>query len=219
MHIAKLAAIAALVFHTLTPARNLWAWVSVSLFLMFILIWLSQTRLSALFFKNVPMFFFTAVFFIFMFFSSESLTRDRTLVLFKIALFFNVSLAASAWLGKGGLLFCVKIIRARRIKLFLLLLARSLAAFKRDARAAANQARLRLEPAGTRKLIIPKYYARNLVMKELYSFYHNQAALVSRMRGGAIPIYTQSAFNAKDMAAACAIIFFALLGVLLQSAM
>ncbi|MCL1911845.1 MAG: hypothetical protein FWG13_06545 [Leptospirales bacterium] len=153
-----------------------------------------------------------------MFFPAMNIAADNLLTLFKIILIFNIFLAGSAWLGRNGFLFCLKLVPAQRIKLFLLLLSKNLGAFGRNARAAATGARLRIELTGKQKLLVPKYYMRSLVMKELYSFYHNQAALVSRLHGGSIAIYARNRFAAKDLRLACVILCAASADIFVQTA-
>jgi len=218
MHIAKLAAFALSLFHMLIPAQNLQVYVCLSVFLTLIMIYSGGMPPSALFFKNAPMFFFAAVFFIFMFFPTMTLTTDKLLTLLRMILIFNISVATSAWLGRGGFLFCLKVISIQRIKLFLLLLSRSLGAFEKNAKAAARWVRLRIELTGNQKLLIPKYYVRNLIMKELYSFQHSQAVLVSRLHDDNLAIYARNRFAVKDLLLACAIISVAFADIFIQAA-
>ncbi|MCL2026779.1 MAG: hypothetical protein FWG92_08250, partial [Leptospirales bacterium] len=139
------------------------------------------------------------------------------LTIFKIILIFNISIAASGWLGRGGFLFCLRVVPVQRVKLFLLLLSRSLGTFGRNAKAAATGAQLRIELTGKQKFLIPKYYVRSLIMKELYSFYHNQAALVSRLHGDNIITYARSKFAVKDLLLACVMICAAFAGIFIQA--
>ncbi|MCL1865450.1 MAG: hypothetical protein FWF73_06530 [Spirochaetes bacterium] len=218
MHIAKLAAFFLLLFHTLIPAQNLQLYVVVSIFLTLIMIYSGGMPSTALFFKNIPMFFFAAVFFVFMFFPGMTLSADKFLTLFKIILIFNISLAASSWLGRGGFLFCLKFISVQRLKLFLLLLSRSLASFERNVRAAAVGVQLRIELTGKQKLLVPKYYVRNLIMKELYSFQHSQAALASRLYDHNVTIYARNGFAVKDLLSVCVMASAAFADIFIQTA-
>jgi len=217
MHIVKLAAIVLLLFHTFIPVQNLQLYIGVSIFLMLLMVYLGGTSPSSLFFKNIPMFLFVAVFSIFIFFSTMSVGADNFLTLFKIILIFNISLAASAWLGRNGFLFCLRLVPVQRIRLFLLLLSRSLGAFERNVKFAAIGVRLRIELTGKQKLLVPKYYTRSLIMKELYSFYHSQAALVSRGCGGSIAVYARNAFEVKDLPLACFMLCIAFAGIFVQA--
>ena len=218
MHVAKLAALVLLLFHTFIPVQNLQLYAGVSVFLVLIIIYSGKMPLALLFFKNIPIFFFTAVFFVFMFFPAMNIAADNLLTLFKIIFIFNISLAASAWLGRTGFIFCLMLVPFKRIKLFLILLSRSLGDFKRNTKAAVTGVRLRIELTGKQKLLVPKYYMRSLIMKELYSFYHSQAALVSRLRSDNIAIYGQNTFVIKDMRLACIMACVALADIFVQAA-
>ena len=218
MHIAKLIALAMLLFHTFIPVHNLQLYMGVSVVLMLIVICSGGMPFARLFLRNIPILFFMGVFFIFMFFPAMTFNVDKLLILFRIILIFNIFLATSAWFGRSGFLFCLKLVPVQRIKLFLLLLSRSLGAFGKNARAAAIGVRLRIELTGRQKLLVPKYYVRNLIMKELYSFYHSQAALISRLHGDNVAIYIQNRFVAKDLLFACAMVCVASAGIFIQAA-
>ena len=217
MHITKLIAIILVLLHTFIPIQNLQLYIGASILLALIMIYSGKTPPVSLFFKNIPMFLFAAVFFIFMFFPTMRLTADNFLTLFKIILIFNISLAASAWLDRSGFLFCLRLIPIQRIKLFLILLSRSLGAFKRNTKAAATGVQLRIELNGKQKLLLPKYYTRSLIMKELYSFSHSQAALVSRIHSNNIAIYAQNAFAIRDLRLACIMLCIASVGIFVQA--
>jgi hypothetical protein len=218
VHIAKLAAFFLLLFHTLFPPQNLSLYVGVSIFLTLIMIHSGGMSFTVLFLKNIPMLFFAAVFFAFMFSPVMTLTADKLLTLLKIILIFNISLAASLWLGRAGFLFCLKLVSMQRLKLFLLLLSRSLGAFERNARAAATGVQLRIELTGKQKFLVPKYYMRCLIMKELYAFQHSQAALVSRLYDQNVAIYAQNRFVAKDLLYACVMAGAAFADIFIQAA-
>ncbi|MCL2026351.1 MAG: hypothetical protein FWG92_06060 [Leptospirales bacterium] len=217
MHIVKLFTLILLLFHTLMPVQNLHLYAGISVVLTLTVIRSGGMPPAMLLFKNIPILSFTIVFFIFMFFPAMTLTVDNFLTVFKIILVFNISIAASGWLGRDGFLFCLKCVPVRRIKLFLLLLSRSLGTFGRNVKAATRGAQLRIELTGRQKLLIPRYYVRSLIMKELYSFYHNQAALVSRLHGDNIAIYTRNGFTVKDLLPVCITICVALAGIFIQA--
>jgi hypothetical protein len=219
VHLGKTIAIGIVLFHTLAPSDCLPLWIAVSLLLTALLIYAGRARIKTLLLKNAAVFSFAAFFSLFMFFPVK---KDGLKILpvflsaFKIILVFNILAAGTSWLGKTGALFFVEMIPLLRMKLFLILLLRNLQGFKRNSNAIANQIRSRLELKGRQKLLIPKYYTRSLIMKELYAFHHHQAVIVSRLPD-TIAIYSRGALETRDAALALTMICLAAASAALEA--
>lgn len=190
MHLTKLFVVGLLIIHVLFPAFKQIPWFIASAVSIGLLFYVTGLTFGRVLYRNIPIISFAVFFSLFILFSAWLRNTPPNYVLLfmtaaKIIFIFNIMLAAVAWLGRNGLLFILKHIPSRRLKLFLMLLCRSIGGLRRNSAGIANQLRSRLDLSGRERFLIPRFYVRNLIMKDLYSFHHNQAALVSRLGLGA----------------------------------
>ena len=223
MHLTKLFVIGLMLVYTLFFMPNHVVWPVVLLLLIGIMFAVVPLNIKQILFRNIPILSFAIFFSIFFFFSAwlKGEAPDFYLLsvtTLKIIFVFNIMFAGTSWLGREGLLFLIKIVPTDRMKLFFILLYRSVNGLRRNSSGIANQIRSRLDLKGRDKLLVPRYYVRNLIMKDLYAFHHNQAALVSRigMEGSRLSVCPQSGVAVKDAVVAAVIISAIFINIILM---
>ena len=201
---------------------NFIIWLIVSLLSIMLLFYAGAISVRQFLLRNMPIVSFAVIFSFFILFSAWLSNKPPDMHLLystaaKIIFMFNIILAGTAWLGRDGLLFLVKHVPSPRFKMFFILLWRSINGLRRNSAGIVNQIRSRLDLNGRDKYLIPKFYVRNLIMKDLYAFHHNQAAVVSRLgEGGDLSVWPVYIFKKKDIVLATVIISAIFINIILM---
>ncbi len=114
----------------------------------------------------------------------DGIRWDRiVLISFKSIMIFNIAYLSGAWIGRRGMMDMVSAVPSQRVKLFLILFYRTVKTFLRTSRMVIFQVRSRMNLTARTRLVLARYYVRNLLVKELYSYHFHQAALYTRLPG------------------------------------
>lgn len=174
----------------ITPASPVNPGMAIILFAL-IIMWLSSgMKLRKLFYSNILILLFTGSFCTFILITSfiESATPDPLQILsiaLKTILIFNLLRISIAWLGTPGLLWLTNIIPYRDVQVYILLFFRGVRHFLRTNSLVIHQIRSRINISTKQKYLIPRYYAYNIMMKEINMLTYYEAALAAR--AGQIP--------------------------------
>ena len=106
-----------------------------------------------------------------------------TLLLFPVRIIavYNAVMLTCEWLGREGFIFIVARIPSARVRLYLLLVFRSVKHFLVMNRYIIYQLKSRIDLRSRKRFLVPLYYVRTLIDRELYTYQMNQAALAMRV--------------------------------------
>ncbi len=152
--------------------------------------------------SNYVIMFFACVFTFFTLFSGYLKGKPDIETAFytflKIILVFNVINAGYRWVGKRGILVLLDILPVWRMKVYLLLLIKTLAVIFKTIPESITQVSLRLHPSSYRKIIIARYYVQNIIYKELYTVQHIQTAAHLRITNKKIDVTYDETMEPAD---------------------
>lgn len=174
----------------ITPESPINPGMAIILFTL-IVMWLSSgIKLKKLFYSNILILLFTGSFCAFILISSfiESTPPDPLMIIsfaLKTILIFNLFRISIAWLGIPGLLWLTNIIPYRGVQVYILLFFRGVSHFLKTNSLVIHQIKSRINTSSKEKYLIPRYYAYNIMMKEINMLYYYEAALAAR--AGQIP--------------------------------
>lgn len=215
--ILKIITLTACVFHLLLPVSSPAAWFVLGLIALWALIAVSGLSLRLVLRRNllVLVFVLTIAFFQLLTAVISGVSPDYEFVLItaaRILLVYNVIMATVAWMGPAGFLRILEKAGSARIRIFLLLFARTVRMFLKLNRQIIYQLQSRFDTGGRNKYLIPRYYVQNLIAGELYSLQHYQAGVISRVHGDIKPL-RRSTLNRRDILTAAAVTALMIAGI------
>ncbi|MGM0484911.1 MAG: hypothetical protein ACQERI_10215 [Candidatus Krumholzibacteriota bacterium] len=215
--ILKIITLTACVFHLLLPVSSPAAWFVLGLIALWALIAVSGLSLRLVLRRNllVLVFVLTIAFFQLLTAVISGVSPDYEFVLItaaRILLVYNVIMATVAWMGPAGFLRILEKAGSARIRIFLLLFARTIRMFLKLNRQIIYQLQSRFDTGGRNKYLIPRYYVQNLIAGELYSLQHYQAGVISRVHGDIKPL-RRSTLNRRDILTAAAVTVLMIAGI------
>ncbi len=215
--ILKIITLTACVFHLLLPVSSPAAWFVLGLIALWALIAVSGLSLRLVLRRNllVLVFVLTIAFFQLLTAVISGVSPDYEFVLItaaRILLVYNVIMATVAWMGPAGFLRILEKAGSARIRIFLLLFARTVRMFLKLNRQIIYQLQSRFDTGGRNKYLIPRYYVQNLIAGEIYSLQHYQAGVISRVHGDIKPL-RRSTLNRRDILTAAAVTALMIAGI------
>lgn len=124
---------------------------------------------------------------------------------------FLAARAGMRWIGRRGFGDLVRIVPSLRISLYAVLVFNALAAGARRNRLIRHQLMARFGSVRGHRWRLARYYAHNVILKELYTAHLNQAAIALRVNGP-LPAAPFAPLTARDLAAALAAMSLAAAG-------
>jgi hypothetical protein len=185
--ILKTVTMLACLAHLLAPADSAVLWLIVSLAGFLILLPLSRIPLRAVLRRNLLISIFAVTISLFQLLTSMAAGetpdyRFVTVTAVRIILSYNFVALSLSWIGTAGFLHLLALIRSERIRLFLLLFARTVQSLMKLSRMIVFQIQSRIGAGARKRLLIPRWYLQNLIAGELYSLHRFQTGLASRLQ-------------------------------------
>jgi len=220
LQLVKLIAAFFLILSIVSPVNFLLPWGLVFIVNFIFLFVLCGMDVTALLKRNVIVLFFSLFWTLFIavsiyFNNQQDNYWINFLVIIRLFMVYNAIVLSTEWLGKNGFLYIITSLRSERIKLYLLLLNRSIGSFRKIQSQIMYQIQSRLDLKSREKYLIPRYYTVNIISKELYSFQHYQAALLSRLPDQLIINHT-AGISKNDFIGALGIFLVSVSGLIVQ---
>ncbi|MFH0977402.1 MAG: hypothetical protein V1874_16610 [Spirochaetota bacterium] len=135
--------------------------------------------------KNIIILGFSMFFGLFAFISgtlAQNLNSKEIIkIIIKIIFSFNCIYYGLRWIGKNGLIRIINAVPTERLNLFIIFFIKTLEYLIRTHNGILNQLRVRINLNYSGRLLIARYYVRNMIFKELYAYNHHQAAFYTRI--------------------------------------
>jgi len=130
--------------------------------------------------------------------STPFLWDDTLMTVLKIIFIYNTVLPGTGWIGTSGLIYFLNIFPSERIRLFLLLLYRSVKNFIFIHKDIIYSINSRIDLKSADKFLIPKYYLQNIITKDLYDYHLYQASLAVRIHSPVTGISEKEKTSVRD---------------------
>ncbi|MBD3425129.1 MAG: hypothetical protein GF417_11900 [Candidatus Latescibacteria bacterium] len=218
--ILKIITLTVCILHLLLPVGPAALWLALGLVALWALIAVSRIPLQLALRRNllVAVFALTIVFFQLLTPVISGSYPDYRFVVItaaRILLVFNIIMASLAWMGRDGFLWLLSRTAPGRLRLFLLLFARTAGIFQKLNRQIVYQLQSRFDTSGRKKYLIPRYYVQNLIAGELYSLHHYQSGVISRVHGE-LRLLSRHRLSARDILTAAAVMALMIAGIALR---
>ncbi len=186
--ILKIITLFTCLLHVLQPVNSLPVWMTLNIIALVILFNLAGLAPLQLLKRNIMVVSFGVMIIFFQVITAviSGMQLDYVfmfITLARILLIYNIIMASVTWMGRGGLLWLVKHVPSERIRLFLLLFARTVQMFMKLNRHIVFQLQSRIDTGSRKKFLVPRYYVQNLFAGEMYSLQHYQAGMMTRVHG------------------------------------
>jgi len=218
--ILKIITLATCILHLLLPVGSPAAWLVLGLAALSGLIALSGLTPASALKRNllVAVMVLTIAFFQLLTAVISGVSPDYQFFLItaaRIFMVYNIIMASLAWMGPDGFLWLLERSGSGRIRIFLLLFARTVRMLMKLNRQIIYQLQSRFDISGRKKYLIPRYYVQNLIAGELYSLQHYQSGVVSRVHGD-FRLYRRSALSGREILTAAAVTALMTAGIALR---
>jgi len=218
--IFKIITLTACVFHLLLPVVSPAAWSILSLTALLALFAVSGLTLKMALRRNLLVFVFVLTIALFQLLTAviSGVSPDYQFFLItaaRIFMMYNIIMASLEWMGPAGFLWILQKAGSMRIRIFLLLFARTVRMLMKLNRQIIYQLQSRFDTSGRKKYLIPRYYVQNLIAGELYSLQHYQSGVISRVHGD-IQLLSRATLNRRDILTATSVTALMIAGIALR---
>lgn len=218
--ILKFITLFACLLHVLLPVNSLPVWTTLNIIVLLILFNLSGLAPGQLVKKNAFVVSFAMMILLFQVITAviNGMQPDYTFIgitLARIVFIYNMIMSSVTWMGRSGLLWLVKYVPSERIRLFLLLFARTVQMFMKLNRHIVFQLQSRIDTGSRKRFLVPRYYLQNLFAGEMYSLQHYQAGMMTRVHGPVRVLHVDTA-SREDVIWSLSIILLMIAGIVMM---
>ena len=221
MHLLPLPGIISAALLILLPVHNSSIWATASFSCILILYLASGNKPGVIIKRNIFILSFIVFFNSFVFFSasisdSAADTESAVIISLRIFLVYNVITAGMSVMGKGGVLCLAEKIRTPSLRLYFLLLTRSVSNLTKDHTHIVRQLKSRIDLRSRDKYLLPRYYTTNLITREIRRYGINQGVLLSRMPDSYKIDFSNYPVSARSVTASVIVTLAAIAGIISQ---
>lgn len=177
-----------------------------------------KVRPSLLLVRNLPIMAFALIFSLFILLTGmagEGIRPASAPAYFlKIVLMFNAVLLGGLWIGKDGFLVLAGRVPSQRVRLFLILFHKRIRESLRMNIQIIRQLKSRVAFSRRNRMILVRYYFQNMLIRELYAYRHDQAALLTRITFPIAVYIPEIKYSAADLIIVLTILVILIIGIL-----